>query len=895
MDYKKKLIEVALPLQEINKACVREKSIRHGHPSTLHLYWARRPLASARAAIFASLIDDPSNNNKLSEHEITKERNRLLNFIKQIILWENENSKDLLEKAKKEILKSTDGRLPVFLDPFSGGGAIPFEAQKLGLKTYASDLNPVSVIINKALIEIPSMVKDLPPINPKSESLEIKSYSNSQGLAEDFEYYSKLVYDNSFKRLSEYYPKNKNGEMVIGWYWARTVKCSNPVCNAFIPMISNNVLSKKGKIKVWLKHILNNQIVQFEVIKSSHVLESPSKSGRGANFICYHCNTISNSDYVKSQSRIAALGFQMIAKICDSANGRKYYSVSDKDLEVFKSAKINWSIDESMPEDNPTLVSGRGYGIKNWDDIFLTRQMLTLTVFVEEIQRIKKEVLSKGVDEEYANAIVVQLSMCFDRFLNRMTSFCRWHNSGEKIEGALGRQMLPMIFDFVEANPFSSKTGSWNIAVSWSTKILNSSLTNAEGYSDQIDARKSIYNIDQPMICTDPPYYDNIMYADLSDFYYIWLKRLLKDIYPKIFSTIKTPKSQEITANKHLYSGNSKKANDHFLNGLSDAARIIAENANPNFPIVYYYAFKQTETSESGTSSTGWETFLDGLIQTNCQITATWPIRTEMVTGLKGGTNVLASSILIAVRKRNNNKTIATRKEFKKRLSKQLEKSLNEMLQSNISPVDIQQSVIGPGMAVFTQYAKVLEADGSPMNVRMALQLINAELDRIQENSDIEMDSDTRFCIQWFDTFGFDEKPYGEAETLARAKAISVEGLVNAGVFISGGGNAKLKHWSDIDSDWDPRTDSRLTLWECTHHMVRELIDGDGQIGAAKLAKFMGNQKAEEAKELAYQLFHICDKRKWAKHAGDYNTLVANWADIKSQIPNVNEGQETLF
>ncbi|MBC8553108.1 MAG: DUF1156 domain-containing protein [Candidatus Brocadiales bacterium] len=894
MEYKKKLIEVALPLEAINKACSKEKSIRHGHISTLHLYWARRPLSSARAVIFSSLIDDPSNNKDLSEDEVLKERNRLFKIIEQLVLWKNENNQSLLGSVKHEINKSTNNQPPVFLDPFAGGGAIPYEAQKLGLKSYASDLNPVSVVINKAQIEIPAMVKDLNPINPESKN-KIASFSNAQGLAEDFNYYSKIVYKKAFERLSKYYPKSKNGESVIGWYWSRTVECSNPACSSVIPMLSNNVLVNKKNRKVWLKHKLDGNSVTFQVTESMDVTEDSPKTGRGANFKCYHCHTISNSNYIKEKSKKKALGFQMIAKICNSGSKKTYYNIEEKDLEIFNQAQPEWTLDESMDENNPTLVSGRGYGINNWNEIFLSRQMLSLTVFVEEIKTIKDLSISHGASEEYANSLVVHLSMCFDRFLNRMTSFCRYHTGRESIEGALGRQMLPMIFDFVESNPFSEKTGSWISAISWSIKILNSSLINAAGYVDQIDARKAIYDLECPLIITDPPYYDNIMYADLSDFYYVWLKKLLKDIYPEIFATIKTPKTPEITANKHLYGGDSTKANEHFLNGLSDAAKLIADKANPNFPIIYYYAFKQSETDKGGTASTGWETFLEGLIKTNCQITATWPIRTEMVTGLVGGTNVLSSSIIIAVRKRNHDGNIATRKEFIKDLSLELEKSLLEMLQSNISPVDIQQSIIGPGMAVFTRYAKVLEADGGPMTVRTALQIINSELDRIQENSDIEMDSDTRFCIQWFDTYGYDEKTYGEAETLARAKDISVQGLVNSGVFEADSGKAKLKHWSKMPTDWDPRTDNRLTLWECTHHMVRELVNGDGQLGAAKLAKFMGPQKADEAKELAYQLYHICDKRSWAKHAGDYNTLVSNWADIKSQIPNVSEGQETLF
>ncbi|MDC0253130.1 DUF1156 domain-containing protein [Chloroflexi bacterium] len=891
MEIKKKIIEVALPLDAINKACMREKSLRHGHISTLHLYWARRPLASARAAIFASLIDDPSNNKNLSESEVLEERDRIFKLIEELVLWENENDPFILEKAKKEIEKSTNNNPPIFLDPFAGGGAIPYEAQKLGLNTYASDLNPISAIINKAQIEIPYLVKNKKPINPKAS--EINTYSNSQGLADDFEYYANIVYEEAFKKLSQFYPSEGK---VIGWIWARNLKCSNPTCESYVPLLTDNVIvrKKKNKKTVWLKHYINGDKVDFKIMHSDDVQESPPKVGRGSNFKCYKCGSICNADYIKEQANNQKIGFQMIAKICDSKQGRFYTEINVDDRETFIKSKPDWSIDQAM-DNNPTLVSGRGYGIDNWKNIFLDRQMLALTVFTDEIKKIKKLSVSHGANEEYANCILVHLSMCFDRFLNRMTTFCRYHRTRETIEGTLGRQYLPMVFDFAEVNPFSESTGSWKTCINWGKKILNTSITNAPGYVDQIDAGQAIYNIENPLIVTDPPYYDNIQYATLSDFYYVWLRNLLKDVYPDFFKTIVTPKNAEITANKHIYDGDAKKAKKHFLDGLANAADLIAKKSAQEFPIIYYYAYKQTESDKEGTVSTGWETFLEGLIKSNCRITATWPIRTEMVTGLVQGANMLSSSILIAVRQKNKDLGMAIRSEFINELNDELKIALKSILNSNISPVDVSQAMIGPGMSIFTKYAKILESDGRQMTVKTALALINSELDKIQEDLDIEMDSETRFCLQWFDTYGFEEQPSGEAEKLAMAKNISVQGLIDSGIFEAGAGKAQLKNLSKMDLDWDPRKDDKLTLWECTHHMIKELEDGTGQLGAARLAKFMGEQKSLEAKELAYKLFHICNKKQWFDHLSGYNTLILNWEEIKSQISNIKENQQGTF
>lgn len=891
MAYKKKLIEVALPLQAINEACIKEKSIRHGHPSTLHNYWARRPLAAARAVIFSSLIDDPSNDRSLTDEQIVKRRNEIFSLLIDMIQWKNINNQNLLKKAKQMISESTGGNIPPFLDPFCGAGTIPLEAQRLGLESYGSDLNPLAVMISKATVELPHRVDKMPPINPiaKAQTDYTGTWMGATGLANDVRYYGKWVRDKSFNRISKFYPNGPKNEKVLAWIWTRVVNCPNPSCNAIVPLSRSFQLNKKKGNFISLKVSPVGDELNFE-IERSHQQPIIGRGGK-KGVSCLKCNSPVGLKYIRSEGSLNRIQNKMMAMITESKNGRQYYPPSIDHIKIASSAQPIWKPDFPMvgkAAENLPL-----YGYKLFSDIFSKRQLLALSTFSSIIQEAKEQAINDGATPEYANIICTYLAFALDRSTNYWSTLTPW--GGGFIVQTFSRQALPMVWDYAEANPFSNSTGNWLGAIEWISKVLENFSPTTLAHIDQVDATKNLLDVESPIICTDPPYYDNVMYADLSDYFYIWLKHSIQSIYPDYFKTLATPKNDEIVASVSRY-GSAKEAEEHFLEGIISASSLIGSKANADYPVTFFYAYKQSETnSEGSTSSTGWETFLEGLIRAGFEINATWPMRTERDQGLKTGINALASSIVVALRKKSDNTKLATRREFVKYLSTELQSAVMKMIDSDITPVDLQQSAIGPGMAVYTRFAKVLEADGSKMSVRTALQLINAELDKIQDTSDIDMDSDTRFCLQWFDTYGFNEQPYGEAETLARAKDTSVDGLVSAGVFVAGGGNAKLKHWSEFQDDWDPRADNRLTLWECTHHMIRQIISGTGQLGAARLANFMGNQKADDAKELAYQLYHICDKKGWAKHAGDYNTLVANWVDIKVQVPNVGDDQRSLF
>ena len=894
MEYKKKLIEVALPLVDINRECAREKSIKAGHPSSLHQYWARRPLAAARVAIIASIIDDPSSDESLSENEADEKRDKLFSLLKELVVWGNHKNQKLIDEISLLIKKSNE-ELPSLLDPFCGGGSIPIEAQRLGLKAIASDLNPLAVFINKVIIESSVDFVKTKPINPddvKSSLFDMDIPYN--GLKSDIKYYANWLIKEAYKNKKYYFPSGPNNEKVLSWFWVREIICPNPNCLNKTPLVKSFMLINNKRKKVWLNPKIKNKEVVYEICDQIN-RNVPSGTVKRTGAECFICKNPISLTLLRELGQNKKIT-QKIACLYVEHNQKKYFIEATKEHQsIYDKIQLNDKIPDSKLPEKALGFRVQNYGIKYHKDLFNKRQLLILQSFYDLLGSVKEKIENEGGSEAYSKCIISYIALIIGRFSDYASTMTFWDTRSPSIQKTFSLPTIFMRFEYAETNPFGSFSGNiYKMIKNVVSAIESYPLRPKKGIVFQQNATEPHDLHENVIYCTDPPYYDNIGYSSLSDYFYIWLKYSLGKIYPELFNTILAPKVDELIAEPHRH-GSKELASLFFDDGMSKFFKKVYNTMNPNYPITLFYAFKQSETKDGNVWSTGWETFLNGLINNGFMITGTWPIRTEQTGGLRTvGRNALASSVLVICRKRIQN-TMKTRKEFVSELSSVLESSILHMMKADITPVDLQQSAIGPGMSIFSKYAKILEADGSTMTVRTALQLINAELDRVQENSDIEMDSDTRFCIQWFDTYGFDDKPYGEAETLAQAKDISVDGLVNAGVFSADSGKAKLKYWIDMPADWDPRLDKRLTLWECTHHLVRELIEGDGQLGAARLAKYMGNQKADEAKELAYQLYHICDKRSWAKHAADYNTLVSNWADIKSQIPNVGDEQETLF
>lgn len=933
MNQRKKLIEVALPLEAISDASAYEKMPGIGpHPRGVHHWWARRPLAAARTIVFASIVDDPNADTAPSgfieackrlapkEHAAVEDtpRNRLLDFVADLADWKNIKDarvmSDLLKTAGELIELSTGGNLPSVLDPFAGGGAIPLEAQRLGLKAYASDLNPVAVTINKALIEIPPKFTNKPPVNPRDRGQVggESGWSASSGLAADIRYYSEWMREKAWERVGSHYPK-MNGETVIAWLWSRTVRCPNPACRAEMPLISTFWLSKKRNNRTWIEPVINrkNKTVRFQIRSGKGKPLSPPKVGRGASFRCLVCEQVAEKQYVKDESIANRMGAQMTAIVTDGSNGRNYYAPNDNQIRMANSAVPRWEPHIEMNRDTKDLVSGRGYGIYFWSDLFTKRQlavMSTLSEILEDVQiEISRDATATGISAyqnstsgiSYANALRVFLALAFDRTLDFNNSMTRWVPTNEKVMNLFARQAIPMVWDYSEANTLANVVGGWTTCAHYVADCVQTLTASVKGEALQADAAQPRQLAANLVISTDPPYYDNISYADLSDFFYVWLRRNIRDIYPDLFSTMLVPKSAELVASSYRFGGDATLANEHFETGIEQVFSQLATKIDSTYPITIYYAFKQEEINvqDNAVSSTGWETMLSGLVRAGLAIYGTWPLRSEQKHRLiSHGTNALASSIVLVCRPRPQNSPITSRRDFVNELKRELPVAFREMQTGNIAPVDLAQASIGPGMAVYSRYSHVLEANGEPLSVRTALQIINQVLDEHLAEQEGALDADSRFAVDWFTQYAYGSAEFGVADVLARAKNTSVSGLVNAGLLESGAGKVRLLRWDELDPGWDPTTDQRLTIWEATHHLI-ERLHTHGEAGAAMLLSKMPAALAAESRNLAYRLYSICERKNWSEDARDYNALVISWSASQEQAATLRQNyqQSSLF
>lgn len=946
MNTPKKLIEVALPLEAINRASAREKSIRHGHPSTLHLWWARRPLAAARAVIFAQMVDDPSSHPELfpTEEAQEAERQRLFRLIEQLVLWENTTNEDVLNQARDEIWKSwrmtcaanrdhpraaelfNPDKLPGFHDPFAGGGSLPLEAQRLGLEAHASDLNPVAVLINKAMIEIPPHFAGRPPVNPDSRKDPFaREWRGAQGLAEDVRYYGKWMRDEAERCIGQLYPKVEiTHEMavdrldlkpylgrrltVIAWLWARTVRSPNPAfADVEVPLISTFHLSSKGGKEVYVDPIVQGREYSFAVKYG----QAPKGAKNGtklerANFRCLLSGAPISPEYIRSEAMAGRMGMRLFAVIAESDHGRLFVSPDSTLMEGLKEIHPEWRPDVEFFQNALGFRVGN-YGMKKWGDLFTARQCHALSVFSSLVRSVASRVendLTSGTGWEsrdsprgmaYSEAVATYLGLAVGRCANYWSILTPW--GGEFIVQTFGRQAVTMIWDFAEGNPFSDSTGNWLGAVEWIAKVITVSLpASSSGFASQADAQSQTISRDR-IVSTDPPYYDNIGYADLSDFFYVWLRYSLGGTHPNLFSTIAVPKNEELVATPGRHGGKGK-ADQFFLTGMSRAMERLASQIHEAIPISIYYAFKQAESDDGqGIASTGWETFLQAVIQAGFSTTGTWPIRTERGGGFRNrARNSLASSIVLVCRPRPADAPTASRRDFISTLQTELPQALLHLQRGNIAPVDLAQAAIGPGMGIYTRYSRVLDAAGKPVTVREALTLINQVLDETLTGQEGEFDADSRWAMAWFDQYGFSEGEYGVAETLSKAKGTSVQGMMEAGILASKGGKVRLFRPIELPTSWDPLADTRLTEWEMVHHLIR-LLELGGEAPAAAIVKKLGG-KAEAARELCYRLYAICERKKRASEALSYNGLVQSWPEIQRLAQGVaapQTGQTALF
>lgn len=958
----RKLIEVALPLDAINEACAKEKTVRNGHPSSLHLWWARRPLAAARAVIFAQLVNDPGYQQGKgfkygkNKKEAAEERKRLFKLIEDMVQWDNFNDEEILNKARAEIQRSwkevcelnkdhpqaallfNPDSMPGLHDPFAGGGAIPLEAQRLGLCSFASDLNPVPILINKAMIEIPPIFAGKEPVSTtigsahKSQLNLPQAWPGSTGLAQDVGYYGQWMREEAENLIGKLYPKIEiTAEMarerpdlkqlvgskltVISWLWTRTVKSPNPAfSNVDVPLAANFILSNKAGKEAYVcpEITTHGYILKVKTGTIPDRAAEGSSAGKRKGFICLMSNSPIDYSYVRAEGKEGRIGQRLMAIVVEGPKGRIYLSPFKEAEDLANSAVPTWRPDCLMPKKHRNYQPPV-YGMDNLGDIFTNRQLVALTTFSDLLsnvrEKVKNDAISAGWEEgtpiekggtgaaAYGEAVSIYLAFCIDKMADLGNSLVRWEPIAQCPRQLFGRQAIPMIWDFAEANPLGNSSGSWDVFVEGFTRALEKNFrgvkTSDKGKVSQADAQTQEISVGK-FVSSDPPYYDNISYADLSDFFYVWLRKGLRPVLPELLATISVPKAEELIASSHRH-GSVEKAESFFLDGMTLAIKGLAEKAHPEAPITIYYAFKQSETSESsGTVSAGWVTFLGAVLQAGLQLTGTWPLRTENASRMVGqGANALASSIVLVCRKRPADAPTISRREFIREINIVLPNALDEMTKgagedrSPVAPVDLSQAIIGPGMAVFSKYAAVLEADGSHMSVRTALQLINRFL------AEDDFDADTQFCLHWFGQHGWRDGPFGDADTLARGKGTSVDGVKEAGVIQSGGGKVRLFKWSEYPADWNPLTDNRTPIWEALHHLIRALKRDGGESASGALLVALGG-KAEAVRQLAYRLYTLCERLGQAEDARAYNELITSWTGIETaaaSAPKPTDGQ----
>lgn len=908
MTERRKLIEVALPLEAINRESAREKSIRHGHPSTLHLWWARRPLAAARAVLFAQLVDDPSSNPELSEEEVALERKRLFTLLERLVVWENTTDEALLEEARAVIRESCGGTPPPVLDPFAGGGTIPLEAQRLGLEAHASDLNPVAVLINKALIEIPPRFAGQPPVFPGAAEERLGDWPRATGLAEDVRRYGKWMRDEAEKRIGHLYPKatlsDGSQATVIAWIWARTVTCPNPGCGIEMPLVRSWWLGKKkGKEAYVVPRVSDGRVsysIGHDVATAPTAKEDGTVGRTGAR--CIGCETSVPLTYVRAEGKAGRIGSHLIATVAEGRRTRHYLAPNDVMRDAADIVRTETPPAGMIPL-QALSFRVRAYGFTEYSDLFTNRQLAALTTFSDLVSEARERVLtdgrSTGIPEGdrlteggdgaagYADAVATYLGLGCSRMTDIHNALATWSSSRDQTRNLFARQAIPMAWDFVEACPFATASGSLHVVCDSIANALQRVPAHRMGRAISRSAENSEF--DETAVSTDPPYYDNIGYSDLSDFFYVWLRRSLKSIHPDLFSTILVPKAEELVANPYRHGGKDA-AQQFFQEGFEAVFQRARSHALPDFPITVYYAFKQQESALGGESSTGWETLLEGMIRSGWQITATWPMRSERSGRmLSVGTNALASSIVLALRPRPDDAPRTDRRGFISALRRELPVKLRELQQGSIAPVDVPQAVIGPGMTVFTRYSGVLEDDGSRMSVRTALQRINAILDEVLSEQIGDFGAGARFALEWFRQYGFGPGLFGDAESIANARGVSLDALHRAGILVSGGGRVRLLAPADLPTDYDPATDPSIDEWEVVMHLARTIEDGGVQAAAVLLGKVPPTVDRDLCRELAGLLFKLAGDRKLTAHAVTFNTLGAAWHDIIAAAPDATE------
>lgn len=945
---RRKLIEISIPLEEINKASKKQKAPK-GYPTSLHKYWAQRPLSACRAVLFAQLVDDPSSWPERFGHnqaEIDAERKRLHKLIEALVPWEASDDEVILNQARWEIARSVawglgeepptqsesqaileylQTKAPPVYDPFSGSGSIPLEAQRLGLRAYGSDLNPVAVLIGKALVEVPPKFAGLAPVNQKSRAEaangQLRAWKGAQGLAEDVRYYGQWLRDEAERRIAHLYPEatlhDGQKAAVIAWLWARTVRSPDPAAKgAMVPLISSFMLSTKDGRKAWAETIIDPTAPdgwRFEVQtgnleKAKEKFLSEGTKAARATFRCVLTGVSIGGSYIDEEAQAGRMGTRLISVVAEGRRSRVYLSPEPEHEHVAEVAALHVlqhgeEMDLPRQEARGTFASnaqGRRYCFRNFSDYFTPRQLVALTTFSDLVSDAREKALADasaagfpGNNDRlhiggsgataYADAVATYLAFMIDRAADYGSSLATWLTDDNAIRGTFGRQGLSMAWDFCEGSYFGNSSASLNTIIEVVSETLKRAPCTSVGRINQIDAPLNSYDPNLCVMCTDPPYYDNIGYADLSDFFYVWLRRSLSTVWPPLFRRLTTPKEKELIATPYRHSS-KEQAENFFMEGMRATFTAVSKGSTPDDPFVLYYAFKQAEVRADGLASAGWASFLQALVNAGYLVDGTWPLRTESAGRLIGNkANALASSIVLVCRKRPADADTITRADFIRALKREMPAAIDAIRKAGVGPVDMQQSVIGPGMGVFSRHAKVLEDDDGVMSVKAALVLINRVWEEIENELDQAFDPATQVALAWFATYGFEPRASGELITLTTAKNTADRALFASGVFEDLRGKARLTPRDALPTNWSPKEDRYLTVWECVQHTARVLNapDGGGEAAATLVAQ-MG-PKSEEARALAYRLFEIATQKGWAAEALVYNELAQEWTKLEDR------------
>lgn len=918
----KKLIEVALPLDDINDESGKEKSVRHGHPSTVHPWWASRSLAAARAVLFAQLVNDPGGERGWfkgqTKADADRERERLFDIIRSLVKWDNSSNESVIEEARREIFKSwretcEQNDLPLdtplqFIDPFNGRGFLPLEAQRLGLLTFSSDLNPVAVLIGKSLIELPSKFIGKPPIGPGDKtsprSDRLDEWRGAAGLAEDIRRFGEVMKDAALERVRDIFPpvtlpKEKGGGSaeVLAWIWARTVPSPNPAAGgAQVPLVSSFTVSDVAGREAWVEPIISGNTYTFRVHDGQKMPKeamTSTKYGR-AQFKCLLTGSPIALDHIKNSGKEGKMGARLLAIVAEK-NGVRHYISPTADQETVALSYVHpWRPSERLST-HPQYMGPPRYGMETYGDIYTQRQLAALDALCSSLDVVRGQLSKLGASEDYTQAILTYLGMTISKCSDYWSTLTTWMPRGT-VGHVFATHVMPMTWDYPEANPFSNFHCSWTKSIDWLAKVIDRTYPNLpKGSVAHQDARQAFFQ--DKVVSTDPPYYDNVPYADISDYFYIWLRRALKDVHPDLFGSIQTPKQDELVADVQRWGDG---ANEYFMEGMTEVFSKIVAESSPYFPVTIYYAFKQSETNDISSASRGWEAFLGAVIDSGFQVTGTWPIRTERGARSRArDSNALASSIVLVCRRRARDAETVSRRDFVRALKEEIPETIEAMIggvvgSSPIAPVDLAQAAIGPGMAVFSRYKSVLEADGSEMSVHTALSLVNKALDEYFSDAEGDMDADTRFCVQWFSEYGWATGQFGDADVLARAKGTSVDAIKEAGVIESGAGRVRLLKVGEYPEDWSPESDNKTPIWEAAHQLIRSLQQKGEAAAGAMLARMPA--KAEPIRQLAYRMYTTCERQGWAEEARAYNELITAWNEIERASHQAGHvGSQTKF